>query len=139
MAKQVLKVDYDYDFLLIGIACHDKDYKLTWGINKTMGWDLRKINDYELTFKGKAGTVAFSQFTMVNALMYREYFLLQNYSDSLCLLPELKVLDYFLIVKGDLAEGEVDDILGKLKSIPNVLTAYMVDVLNLKDKDNLLF
>ena len=40
--KKVLNVDEDYDFSVLGLSCHAKDYRLCWEINKALGTDLEK-------------------------------------------------------------------------------------------------
>ena len=45
MTKHQLLVDFDYDFLLIGIVCHQRDYRLTWAINKAFNIELVRLPD----------------------------------------------------------------------------------------------
>ena len=34
MAKQKLEMDSDPDITVIGISCHENDYRLCWSINR---------------------------------------------------------------------------------------------------------
>ena len=40
--KYTLLEEYDYDFTLIGISCHAKDYRICWSINQRFGYDFEK-------------------------------------------------------------------------------------------------
>ena len=37
-----LSFEYDYDFQLIGLYCHVKDYRLAWALNKRFEFDFVK-------------------------------------------------------------------------------------------------
>ena len=49
--KLTLDIEYDYEFILIGISCHSRDYKLCWAINKQQGFNFIKEAEIELTTK----------------------------------------------------------------------------------------
>ena len=40
--KYYLEDAYEYDFLLIGISCHEKDYRLSWALNQNLSLQLIK-------------------------------------------------------------------------------------------------
>jgi hypothetical protein len=40
--KHTLSFELEFDFEVIGISCHQKDFKLCWSINETTGWELKK-------------------------------------------------------------------------------------------------
>ena len=42
--------DQQYDFILIGIICQHKDYKLCYELNRKLDLNLVKCEDYELYF-----------------------------------------------------------------------------------------
>ena len=51
--------------------------------------------------------------------------------------PEYKEVDYFLKIEDD-TEGEEQSIINKIAFIPQVITTYMVDINQLKSKNNLI-
>ena len=56
-----LEVEYDYDFLILGVSCHERDYRMCWLINKTLGFDLSRDEDLVLHVGGeKVGFPIFS-------------------------------------------------------------------------------
>ena len=40
--KYTLEEEYEYDFRLIGISCHEKDYRICWGLNNRLHLSLAK-------------------------------------------------------------------------------------------------
>ena len=42
--KHLLEEEYEYDFKLLGICCHEKDYRLCWAVNSTLDLNLSKSN-----------------------------------------------------------------------------------------------
>ena len=61
MAKYKLILEDDFTFELIGICSSNADYQLCWGINKTLGIQLSKIEDLNLLVK-KIGEQEFSMY-----------------------------------------------------------------------------
>lgn len=137
MAKLTLEIEEDYDFELIGICSHVKDYRLSWEINKVLGFDLVKDENLELTFRGEKQN--FSFFSFLDDENLTEYYLINNRSESGILIPEEKKADYFLLIKGVLRGGEKESLISEIGSIKNVLTTYDIEVEELKSKNNLLF
>ena len=68
-----------------------------------------------------------------------EYSLINNLSLSGYLVPEEKSCAYFLVVKGMMIDEVREGIVKDISQMKHVLTAYTVDVHNLKSKENLLF
>lgn len=162
MGKYTLKIEYDYDFVLIGISSHEKDYRFCWALNKALDLELTKGESLEIKAKKLGATSFFSLFQYENTDEFREYFVLSNSSenkqlaatatnlfnksaesdisgDSGILIPEHRQMDYFLVIRGEIEEEEVDELLLKLKAVDFVLTAVRIDVEELKSKTNLVF
>jgi len=62
MAKLTLEVEEDYDFELVGICSHAKDYRLSWEINNVLEFDLEKGENYEINIKGDNQSYSFFSF-----------------------------------------------------------------------------
>lgn len=138
-SKFILEVEYDYDFSLIGICSHEKDYRICWALNSQLGIELSKTKDLELTEKKAFAPAKFSMFIFNDEEKYREYSILGNKSTNKLLLPEHKQVDYLLIIKSGLDEKEEEELVKKIKELSIVLTAYSIEPENLKSKQNLLF
>ena len=139
MNKFKLTIEYDYDFLLIGIACHEKDYRVVWSINTHLKTDLKKADDLKIEQKKKTPIQQFSFYEYIDEEFYREFFLIANRSEGGMLVPEQKQVDYFLMVKGSLKSEEKIMFMQQLKKINIVLAAYDINPANLLSKQNLLF
>ena len=162
MGKHTLKIEYDYDFLLIGISSHDKDYRLCWALNKMFEIDLTKTESLEIKSKKQSTPSFFSLFKYENEDEFKEYFVIANLSENKLfsskdntlfgkgvketqstengiLIPEHKQMNYFFVLRGEVEDAEADEIIKKIKELDQVLTAVRIDVSELKSKTNLVF
>jgi len=138
--KYLLEEDYEFDFNLLGICCHEKDYRLCWAINSTLNLNLSKASeDIELIFNKESKPDAnFSIYSYHNKFNSEEYYLISNKCQRTWLVPEKSHFDFFLMVKSD-EKKSYNFYLNKLRSIPFILTANHVVVEQLKSKENLIF
>jgi hypothetical protein len=132
MSRTRLSVDYDYDFVLIGIVSHEKDYHLCWMLNTLLNIQLTKTEDHV------ANQSKHSMYGYLIEELFREYYLLSNKGDSHILIDEHKHIDYFLIIKGILDEDDKKHIMEVIKKSEMVSAAYLIDVHSLKSKQNLI-
>lgn len=138
MAKHKLLFDEEYDFQLIGVCSSHSDYRLTWGINGSLGIQLTKSDDYSVIEK-KDGEHLHSFYEYYDEEAHVEYYLIKNLSNNFQrLVPEKDQVDYFLIIKNNFVL-DINDILARLKDIESILTAFIFDPNELKSKSNLVF
>lgn len=138
MAKQILELEYDFDFLLIGIACHAPDYRLAWALNKTFEFDLERKNDIDLKLD-KSTQGFFSFFNFNDDESHTTVNLISNRCSGGYLIPELKQMDYFLQYWGPYSDEEFEAFNLELRNLSFVLTSLVLNPLELKSKHNLLF
>ena len=140
MAKTVLSFEPDFDFRIIGISCHAKDYRLIWTINRELDFNLRKTNDHEIvTGKKDARKSSFSQFIWDDEEQMKSYTLFSNRSQGGLLVPEMKQADFLLILKGNFSNTDISELKEKINSLDVVLAAFEIQVDSLKSKLNLIF
>ncbi len=162
MAKHILKLEDDYDFVLIGISSHEKEYRICWALNNKFNFELKKIDSLEIKGKKQETAFFFPLFKYENQEEFIEYFVLANLSESKSveaknntlfkgnanemqssenefLIPEYKNMNYFFIIKGEVNADEVEETIRKIKEIDIVQTAVNIDVSQLKSKQNLIF
>lgn len=138
MAKHKLILEDDFDFDLIGVCSSQTDYRLCWSINKSLEIGLEKGIDYEVRLK-KEGDNKYSFYEYYDEENHLEYYLIKNMSNNFKrLIPEKDQIDYFLIIKNNFAK-DVATMVGKLKTIESVLTAFSFEAEELKSKSNLIF
>lgn len=123
-----------YDFDLIGISCHLKDYELCWNINKRLGFNLiKQRQDIEISVKKTISKHPFYTFATEDGFI--NYWLIKNRATGL-MVPEQPNADFFLKIEGEITPSVL---VGNLKDVPGILTAFVVDINKLKSKENFLF
>lgn len=137
MSKFSLEVEEDFDFFMLGICSHIKDYRLCWEINRLLDVGLKKDNDLEILINGESRAYAFS--LDEGGESPNDYYLISNKCGLGFLVPEEKKFDYFLIVKGPLSENEEKNMIKLINKSKNVLTTLSIEAAELRSKNNLIF
>ena len=133
-----LNVKPDYRFLLIGISSHENDYHLCWAINQHMKLDMQKTSDL-VTYNPKQDeNQSFSMFRSEDEETLLTYYLLSNRCDNGFLIKELRNIDFFLQVHGEVTKTFVDKFLKDLARISVIITSFQIEPESLKSKDRLL-
>ena len=140
MAKHILKTDSKaaYDFMLFGIVCQSRDYRLCFEINRAMNLSLERAADLELTLNKGKDKIKTSRFEYKDGFG-NEYLLLANKTTSGLFIPEHKSIDYFLMVKEPVPHSGKTQIEKQLRAIPVVLGAYHLEPEKLKTGDRFVF
>lgn len=132
--RRVLNLDGEYDFSILGISCHSKDYRLYWEINQALGLDLQKKMDGEDDEGSNSPGASY-----LDGERHLDYQLLSNKIEGGLLIPELPQLDYFMRIEGPGHEEEVKDCRPRLMDIDLVLAVMELSPGQLKSRDNLIF
>lgn len=140
MKKVVLRIDEDeqYAFVLIGIVCQYREYRLGREVNLALQISLARDHDFEVFTKKRMDAMTFTRFSFKSE-EEDEYYLLSNKGEGGMLIPEHKQFDYFLLVRPGRNEISSGDLLPPLKKISMILGAYALDPKDLKSRENLLF
>ncbi|MGP8216004.1 MAG: IPExxxVDY family protein [Bacteroidia bacterium] len=133
MTKTRLQFEYDYDFCLVGIVCHEKDYRLCWALNTLFGIKLAKTDDHATEHS------LHSMFSYNHEELFRDYHLIANRGKNGLLVEEHKQVDYFFIVKGQVDDDERKQLAEQIKKTDLIGGAYIIDAQQLKSKHNLVF
>jgi len=137
--KYLLEDDFEYDFKLVGISCHERDYRVCWGVNHQLSLSLSKQErPIEVFHKKNSRHSRHTLFSKVDLDTDQSIHLIVNRSQSGYLIPEQKHADYLLLIKGD-DMFPFESVVKKLKSISFILTAFTIEVSLLKSKRNLVF
>jgi hypothetical protein len=139
VTRHKLEVDYEYNFLMIGISCHEKPYRMAWAINEALELELEKTNPHLLSLKKAEPPVAFSQFVYELPDHEASFILIANKSEGSYLIPEMPAADYFLLVHGPYDNENNAMFMQKIRNIPFVLTTFTINPDQLKSKQNLVF
>ncbi len=140
MKKAKLLIEHTYDFELLGLVSPVKDYKMAWLINRDLDMKLIKSDDLIL------------EFMTLPSLKISQYFLslphgfvqllrnkaLNSTNQVSYLIPELKSMDYFLLVQDETFQISINTFASQLAKNRYIQNVMKLDVSKLKSKENLL-
>ena len=140
MKKNKLIVEYDFDFVLLGITSSFKGYKLAWELNKNLSLHLVKTEDIIAGFKGNIERSFSCHVYQTNTRFIR---LIRNKPQEseggkFYLAPEYPHFDYLLVVQ-DSEQSFAENILEAIRKIPSVELAAFIPLDTLKTKENFIF
>lgn len=138
MAKNVLTVEYDYDFIVFGIVTPYKLYKLAWAINNNLFLNLEKIDDLPLNLRKGSDKSYYQVFEQLDEENNQHIYMLGNRGTQGFLIPEQKKVDYFLVFNGDFDEAYINDIKAAIAGMDFIQTIFPIDHSNLKSKQNFI-
>ena len=134
--KHKLTFQLDFNFFLLGISSSENDYRLCWKINKKLKISLRKSTDH--VFKREEIEQAFSVYTFSDEEVYLQYFLIANKSENGYLIEELRNMDYFLQIHGDLTGKQQEQIISSVRNIKGITGVFNLDINTMKSKNKLI-
>jgi hypothetical protein len=140
MKKAKLQIEPAFDFELLGIVSPIREYRMAWLVNQELELNLVKADDLELEFLN-AEKLEIAQYFL--SLPHGFIQLLKNKAinstqQAAYLIPELKNLDYFLLVQDETEELDLINFVKKLSRNPLVQSIVRIDITKLKSKENLL-
>jgi hypothetical protein len=146
LGKFRLDIEYDYDFLLVGISCHEKAYRLCWALNNVLTIDLERGDDLAITLKKVDPPSTFTFYVHENNEQDTACFLVANRGETpgetverAWLVTEQKQADYFFVAKGPFSKTDEERMLQGIRQVPFVLMSFPIDPESLKSKQNLVF
>ena len=138
MAKKLsAKIDFSSEYTLIGISCHLKDYRLTFFLNKQLNIKLRRIDDFTQVNPDKE-ELSYSVYFYHCPDTKNNFCLITNHHSEGKLIPALRSIDYFLLIENELPGERKKELISKVKTIPNLLTAYEIELSKVKNINQLL-
>ena len=141
MTKKIrLDVEYIPEFEVIGIFSSLKDYRLCWIINNKLSTKFQRTADVELTPHKSKNKELFSLFEYKNTNLKVNYYLLKNRGSRQFLLPEHSNIDYLMLLKANEIRIDIDELITKLRNIPQISTAVWFKELDkIKNLNDLLY
>ena len=139
MAKKKLLIEYDYDFLLFGISCSEKLYRICWALNNQLKLSLVKDKDIEVVEKNQIIHTKFPVFFFHQKETLTEYRVISNKIENKLFVSEFKQADYLFVIQGNFLSAEKTNILKKIKEVAFVQTAFEINPQQIKSKDNFIF
>ena len=132
MAKKLkFKVDYFEDYAMLSRASQLKDYRLGYFINETLGIELKKYDDFQMS----VGGVAYSWYCYSEGENGATYYLIQNHHPDGKLLPSQKGIDFFLLTKDLFDEQQLSEMASALRAVDGVLGVFLTKMSTIKNLD----
>jgi len=133
-----LDTGYDDDFLLFGIVSQEIPHRMSWLINKHLGYQFASDDDLVI-YSGEGIQQFHHRYYYTDEINHLSFYLLQNRDESLLLMNELRNIDYFIIIKGGLEFFEKTTFTRLIQSIPEVQLISELQHKHLKQRQHLNF
>ena len=139
MNRKTLKFEIDLDFALIAITTSLRDYRICYYINKYLDFNFAKGPDLEVDLVQGNGPVFFSKYNHHWEASETDFYFIANKGSDGYLVPEMRRVDYFIMIKNYIAADELDKIVTDLNRIQEIVAAVKIDPKKIKSRENLLF
>ncbi len=158
--KLILDDAIGEDFSLIAIHCSEEAYKMAYLLNKFIHLRLQRRRS-DLDFSEEGLEITFPLFDFEDENQYTTYHLVANKCKTVAahivasgglfgdempeevitkyLLPEFKKVDFFLKISSEYDTTPIRKLLMELNEINQVISAFMVEVSEVKSRENLIF
>ncbi len=136
--KSIIQFEYDWDFLLIGLVTTSRDYQLCWLLNKLLNVGFRKTDNVEMSLKKKNKLLEFCHFRFDDEINKLEFHIIGNKCMGENLVPEYKMIDYLLIIKGYYPLNKKAALLSELKALTSLTTLIEMNAEELISRENLI-
>jgi hypothetical protein len=135
--KHKLSVSIDEDYCLLGIVSDEPDYKLCWLVNQQTGTSFARADDLKV-FSTKQNTEQLlSLFVHEDEQRFLTYRLIVNRTSAGYFLAELKNIDYFLHIQGEIVPDAISQVIRQLNGINAVRMCVPVDLGKVREREKL--
>ena len=140
MSKKRIKLDDTdtFDFFLLGISSFEKDYRLIWNMNNTLGYQFFRTGNHQAYNKKEGTEQGFACYLYKDEDRHLQYRFVANKSEEGYLLEELKNIDFFLLVTGDIGKAGVTSLRNGISALENVQAVFLIDPESLKNRQRLI-
>ena len=135
-----MKVDHPFHYdgvLLFAIASAESDLRVCLTLNQTLGINLSLTDDLDVTIK--KAVVSFRRYMYESDEGIDKYNFFINWNGANYLVPELKKIDYVLMVQSEGSLSGIEKSVIRLKLLKEFTAIYKVDHITLKSFDRLIF
>ncbi len=158
LSHKLMLDDVEDNYHLLAIHSSLEEFKMAFLLNKSLQLSLKRAA-IDVDFNHGEVQALYPLYSYREETKARTYYLFKNkYKGSVkkvvssgslfieeemstlltYLIPEYKKVDYFLKIEDDLEEEIIQELLNAISRIPRVITTYIVDVNQLKSKNNLI-
>lgn len=138
MNKKILRINYDFDFTLIGIITPMRAYRLCWFLNNHLKMSLEREEDLLLK-NDQEEEMFFLKYYFFIEESETDFYLLGNKGTDGYLIPEQKEIDFFMLIYNMPDKANSGALVKKIKLIQEIQGAFTLDAKQLRSRENLLF
>jgi len=136
--KIFLDIGFDYDFILYGIVSQEASHRLAWLINNQVNTNFSRNDDLQLIFENDE-LLQVSHFSFNDEINHLQFDFFSNKDESNYWMPELRKIDYFIMVKGALESFRKRKFTEPFKKIEAIQIITEINHRKLKQKERLIF
>lgn len=137
MAKESLHLDFEFNGLCYVIVSQEPEYRLCWGLNKELGLDLKRVEDFEVLLDNKT-IHKFPTFEQFEEKDFRFWRLISIKDQGRILVREYASFDYLLVLEAEANTQVAERLLDGLRKSKFLQMAYLVDPVSFKGKHEYL-
>jgi hypothetical protein len=127
-----LKVGKDIPYQLIGISCHENDYRLVWAINNALKMEFVRMDNLVVHNPRLKMDLEFSRYSYQDEDRYFTYRLISNRCPDGFLFQEIKNFDFLMQIVGEMPYAEIQTFSRKLKNVEIISATFILQPLKLK-------
>ncbi len=125
------------DYCLLGIVSDEPDYKLCWLLNQALHTDFTREEDLVLFSKKLGEDQEISLFTHEDEQRMTTYRVIVNRANTGHYLSELKQIDFFLHIQGEIDTEHIGQLISTIGRISPVRMCVPVNLSLIKDRQRL--
>jgi len=122
-----LKVDDDIRFRLLGISCHENDYRLVWAVNNQLKWSFVRADNLVVHNQKLKTDLEFSRFTFTDDSRYMTYNLISNRCPDGFLFPEIRNFDFLLHITGEINISDMEILIKQYRKIDIISAVFTIE------------
>lgn len=130
-------IDFTDDYCMLSLVSHLKDYSLCFHINKVLNFEFEKYEDFFCEVGDPEVTPGYSWYYYYDDICRTSYYLIGNKSNGHRLMSAQKQVDYFLIIKDAVNDGDVKGLSTILRKTTGIVAVIQPDMSKIKNINNL--
>jgi len=132
-----LNSEIEKELIFIGIASHENDYRISWALNSTIGFNFVKTDNHISVNKRLNETQEFSMYISRGDEEGVVYKLISNRCDNGFLLEEIRNIDFVLVIENKDKLLDISELITKIRTIPFISAAFLLNSLTAKGKNRI--
>ncbi len=133
MSKQRINTTPTFEFPVWGLVTSSSPHKVCYHLNKCLHIDLAWEKEIFLD-----NTLYVNLYKYISDIDFFTIELVQNKNGNTLFIPELRNIDYFLLIRGELEMIDVDTFIKYIQTIDAIQNVISLPVKKIKSRNNFL-